>query len=327
MAKRTITHSAMQSFKDCRAKYNYRYLQRLVPVEKREALYFGSAVHAGLEAWFRYGIAEQAIDLAYSFDEIGLENQCKAAELLRAYIEHWHTEPFEVISIERIFEAPLINPATKYPSTYWTLSGKVDGLVRYENSFYILEHKTTSSIDDAYLGRILIDAQIAIYALALSRELGGPVVGAIYDILQKPSIRMKKGESEEEFEARRAALIAKSKTGKSSAKQQIAETEAEFRERLKESITADNFRREIVKFQPEQLVQMEAELWELAADMRTVKTYYKNTSSCTKYGSPCEYLPLCRCNGDLALCEGLYTSQEAHSELKCESKQQEELPW
>ena len=56
-------------------------------------------------------------------------------------------------------------------------------------------------------------------------------------IIKTASLKMKKAETDEEFEARRAELIKKSKTGTSKAQKQLGETPSEFFTRYKAAIT------------------------------------------------------------------------------------------
>lgn len=59
--------------------------------------------------------------------------------------------------------------------------------------------------------------------------------------IQTSALKMKKAETDEEFEARRAELIKKSKTGTSKAQKQMGETREEFFERYKKAITVNYF--------------------------------------------------------------------------------------
>lgn len=309
---KTLTHSMMQCFMDCRQKYQFRYVDEVVPVTSAAALYFGSAVHRGLESWFKYGIKDAAL-LAIECQDMPEPEIIRAKALLEKYIEHWSPEQFEVVEVEYEFATPIRNPSTKRCSRVWKLRGKVDGLVRYNGELFILEHKTTSKCDGAYIDRILIDSQIATYACAIERVIREPVVGAIYDILVKPQTRFKEGETDEQFEARKAALIAKSKTGTSKAQKQERETPEQFRDRVLADITPDSFRREIVRFEADDLRAHQSELWNIAKAMQD-PSIFKNTGNCTKF-SGCPYLTLCRAKGDLACCEGIYEHCRAHAEL------------
>lgn len=314
---RILTYSMMNNFLACRRMYEYRYERNLVPVEKSAALSFGTLVHAGLEFWFKYHNANGAVNAVESLAEkldIDEIEVAKASVLLERYTKFYSLDPFDVEEVEYEFCTPLINPKTKYPSKTFRLSGKVDGIVRMNGKLFILEHKTTSAIDDAYIGRILIDSQISIYANAISYVLNEPVVGAIYDILVKPRTKFKEGETEEQFEARKAELLAKSKTGKTTAKRQERETIEQYKERLNADITDDNFRREIVCFSKEDLREHLAEVWDIGQALRH-PCIFRNTGNCSKYGKPCPYLALCREHGCLDKCDGLYETKAPHEEL------------
>ncbi len=82
----TLTHSMMQCFQDCRQKYQYRYVDEIVPVTSSDALYFGSAVHLGLESWFKYGIKDAAL-LAIECQNMPEPEIIRAKVLLEKYIE------------------------------------------------------------------------------------------------------------------------------------------------------------------------------------------------------------------------------------------------
>lgn len=314
--KKVLTCSSLRSFQTCRCAYDYRFNRSIVPSETSNPIFFGTAVHSALEQWFKTG-SRDAAQTAIMEQGLPVEDYLKASELFDAYANHWHDEPFDVVAVEHEFSLPLINPSTGRRSRLFELRGKVDGVVRDKSSgrLFILEHKTTSAISAEYVDRIMLDQQIAIYADAISRCLKEAVCGAIYDILVKPSIRMKQGETDEEFEARRAELLAKSKTGKTTAKKKEAETALEFRERLRASITPENFRREIVEFDTGKLRDSMAELWAIASDMGKA-VYYKNTGSCAQFGRACPYLSLCRAGGRVEDCGGLYEYRRAHCELK-----------
>lgn len=331
MSRTILTYSALSSFQHCRRKYEYRYLRGLKPMETPEALSLGSTVHEALEVWFAkpntpWSIKANAefrkaaaIDMVLSHNELDNQNLLKAEAMIDGYIQRYPTERFEVVDVELPFKTRIFNPRTNFPMHHYDYAGKIDAVVRLDGKLYILEHKTTSRIDDAYMSRIAIDSQIALYAQALERVLGERVHGAIYDVLQKPSIRMKIAETDEEFEARRQALIAKSKTGKTSAKQRSGETEDEFYTRcMTECSKPESYHREIVQFDKESLDATRIDLIKIVHDMHTAKkadAYYRNTSSCTKWGRPCEYLPLCKANGNVDKCQGLYKKERANEEL------------
>ena len=179
---------------------------------------------------------------------------------------------------EKTFEGPIVNPATGATSRSFILAGKVDGIVRQDGQYFLLEHKTASQIDASYLERLWTDFQITLYAWYLEQTLGITVSGIIYNVLVKAKLRQGKGETEAEFEARRAELIAKSKTGKSSAKRKLSEDDETFQQRLQEKyLEPGMFHREVLYISRDQFEELRAELWELSKamlDARRRDTFY-----------------------------------------------------
>lgn len=334
--KETITYSLLSMFACCHKKCEYRYVNNIVPAATPDYFTFGSAFHKALELWFKPNDLASILDAennspegitrykrdnaigAISQFNLSDEDRIKCEALFDAYISTYSRESFAVIDVEKTFKQPLLSPKGK-ASRFFTLQGKVDALIKENGRYFVMEHKTTSKIDEGYINRILIDSQILIYAIALEKELGIKISGALYDVAQKPLIRMKQEESIEDFEARKAALIAKSKTGKSSATRQKAETEEQFYDRCMNSIGESSFYREYVLFSDEMKSQAIKDIWSISKDYRLCKkegNFYKNTLNCNLFGSSCVYLPLCRCFGNLEQCKDIYTQQEPHKELK-----------
>lgn len=313
---RIITHSATACFQECRVKWDYRYNKEIDTTEPQTALDFGTAIHAGLEFWFKYDIAEGAVQAGVKRGaELGLstEDLCKVQAMLERYTEVYKEEPFEVIAVEKTFNVKLRNPRTLRFSRTYRYQGKIDGLIKKDDAYYILEHKTTSAITDKYIDAIDLKAQIALYAIAMEAE-GYPVRGAVYDILEKPGIRMTQGETEEEFEARKAALIAKSKTGTTKAQRKEAETAEAFLERCREKVTEESFRRVAVTIDIDRKLDAMDNLWKTAKDMLHPQIY-PTSGACVSFGKVCPYLNLCRAHGQLSQCGDEYIYKKANCEL------------
>ena len=88
---------------------------------------------------------------------------------------------------EKTFEGPIVNPATGATSRSFILAGKVDGIVRQDGQYFLLEHKTAAQIDASYLERLWTDFQIILYAWYLEQTLGITVSGIIYNVLVSPA--------------------------------------------------------------------------------------------------------------------------------------------
>lgn len=321
-----ITYSALATFRNCRKRYWWRYVRQLAPIYRDPVLTFGTLWHACTERLDLGDTLDQA--LAFLSDKTPLrqsdDEQRKhyhlCAAMLRAYCRKYADSDVKVIATEKQFTFPIINPATGAASRSFVMAGKVDAIIERAARRYIRERKTTSSLDQAYLEKLWTDFQSQLYAYFVEQADGIKIHGVEYDIAVKAQLKQKEGETLEEFETRRADLIAKSKTGKSSAKQQLAESDEDFAKRLDEKYQdATLMHREDLLFSSSDLDDLRAELWELTQailEARRRDAWYKNTSQCWAYGKPCPYWKLCRNpQGQEFLIETDYQHKPAHEEL------------
>lgn len=322
---KTSTYSMWQTFRNCRKACEWRYIQELVPLTTAHALTFGSLVHAGLQHWHQHGdldgmlalIDQQCLRRTQDADVN--HNWQLARAMLTEYSQCYATEAFRVVALESPFSMAIHNPETGKASRTFQLSGKVDGIVEEDGQYFLLEHKTTSVLDGSYLERLWLDMQIILYSHALERIHGIHIAGVIYNVLCKTRLRQGSGETEAEFAVRRAELLAKSKTGKSSAQRKMPESDVEFQQRLQAKYADPTmFHREVILFTPDQYAELEAELWELTQQYlyaRRRNAFYRNTSQCFAYGRQCAYYPLCRANGAQHVIDTLYERRPSHEEL------------
>jgi hypothetical protein len=319
------TYSMWNLFRNCRKAAQWRYVLELVPLEKDRYLSYGSLIHECLEVWHR------ARDLAAALDVIDRacpnrahqEEQRRvwhlATAMMRGYAARYAQEEFEVVALEKDFVGEIVNPDTGAASRSFTLAGKVDGIVRIGDEHFLFEHKTAAGVDAGYLERLWTDFQITVYAYYVEKALGIRIAGVLYNILVKARLQQSAGETEEEFEARRAELVAKSKTGKSSAKRRLPESDDEFQARLAAKYAEpEMFHRETLYISRDQFATLRSELWELTQaflDARRRDVWYQNTSFCFQYGRPCPYFALCRSGGSPNVLENFYERRPPHEEL------------
>lgn len=329
--KNVLTYSALNTFRNCPRKYKHRYLDHLRRPERPDALAFGSVVHGALELWYRQPVDMPTVTRLYRvFDYIdaqfsqreGDEKQKHQWHVARAmfagYVDRYEQEEFEVIEVEKEFQAEIRNPETNRLSQTFTIAGKADGIVRVGGELYLLEHKTASAITSDYLERLWTDTQIALYSHYL-RELGYPIVGVIYNVLLKTRLKQKAGETEQEFEARRAELAAKNKSGRSTAKRQLPETDEEFRARLHGWYGQPSaFHRERIYLSDDRMAMLQDEVWEITQQYLDAKRRGKwllNTSNCFSFQRPCEYLPYCQSGFSPNVRDNLFEVVAPHEEL------------
>lgn len=326
--KTLLTYSALNTFRNCPRKYKNRYLDNLRPRERPEALSFGSVIHTAIELWYRSSNTESRLRDVLAYIDDAFENRVVdsnqmvqwhlATAMIRGYAERYATEDFEVVEVEKEFVGEIRNPDTGRQSQTFRIAGKVDGIVRCHDGLYLLEHKTASTVDASYLDKLWTDTQIALYCFYL-RELGYPIVGVIYNVLLKSRLKQGKGETQEEYEVRHAELAAKNKSGKSTAKRQMPETDDEFQARLIEWYSRpEAFHREFIYLSEDRLAMLQDEVWEITQqylDARRRGKWLLNTSNCFSYQRPCEYLAYCQSGFNPNVADNLYEIALPNEEL------------
>lgn len=320
------TYSMWSLFRNCRKAVEWRYVHELVPIARDRNLHFGSLMHECLQTWHQNRNLNGVLDLIDRLCPNRLQDEAQrrdwhlATAMMKAYAARYAAEDFEVIALETTFQGTIVNPATSAASRSFVLAGKVDGIVRIGAGHFILEHKTASQLDADYLERLWTDFQITIYAYYVERALGVPITGVIYNILVKAKLQQSKGETEEEFDARRAELLVKSKTGRTTAKRKLPETDEEFQQRLAEKYADPAmFHREMLYLSRDRFDILRGELWELTKaflDARRRGVFYQNTSFCFNYQRPCPYFALCRSNGNSNVIENFYQRVAPNEELR-----------
>lgn len=320
------TYTMWQNFRNCRKACYWRYVRELAPRGSSHAQHLGTVMHDALQRWHQ----DRDLDAVMTFIDQACadrsvdeeQRQCwhGARAMMDGYARRYADESFHVLALEAPFAMPIRNPATGRVSRRFRLAGKVDGIVEEEGRYYLLEHKTTSHLDGDYLERLWLDLQISLYSRALETIHHIPIAGVIYNVLCKAQLKQGKGETEAEFLTRRAELLAKNKSGKTSATRKESESDAAFQQRLR--VKYDDpamFHREVILFTPDQYAELEAELWELTQQFQDALkrgAFYRNTSQCFAYGRPCSYYPLCRAGGAEHIIPALYEQRPAHEELR-----------
>ena len=162
-----LTASMIGSYKRCPRRYELEYIHNLRPTGTSEALEIGTNYHANVEHILRHE----------EYDHSGLAG--KMAEAFEKYIDwrDWQAVP------EQEFRVRI--------SRGFYLKGKLDALTA---DGIPVEHKTTGQSSlEKYIDHLAYDDQIAIYMLITGS------LRATYTIIQKPTIRQGKSETEEEY--------------------------------------------------------------------------------------------------------------------------------
>lgn len=164
----------LTAYDRCPRFFWFRHVAGWTKPEAALPLEFGKAWHAALDYIYtcrmegREPILERAQEvLAQAYDEavppayqLPPRTTEHGHKMLRAYLEHYPTEPFRVLKVEVGFCVPL-------PLGDAQLIGRIDGIIEHESyGLCILEHKTTSVMGTTYLRTFRPNNQVTGYIYA-----------------------------------------------------------------------------------------------------------------------------------------------------------------
>lgn len=318
-----LTESRLKSFRRCPREHHLRYELGYAPTADREALRFGTLIHAGLEAWWleRRGPIESIVEeetmepfaravlamRAKATEETDAFELVKAEELMLGYHVRWESESLEAIAVEAEFRAPLINPATDAPSKTWLRAGKIDVVARDRKMgrTVLIEHKTSSEdigAGSTYWARLRMDGQVSHYFRG-AEALGHDVEACVYDVIGKVKLRPYKATPEAErkyIAAKWNKKLMREEPARLYANQrEFDETPEDFRLRVREDIAAnpDKYyqRGEIVRLEQE-MADHDAEVWQqgrIIRENQLAGRAPKNPEACERYHSLCSFFTFC----------------------------------
>lgn len=170
----------IKDFKGCRRRYELKYIEKLTPVQKAEALEVGTNYHGYLE------ILNSGTPLAGNPDYDGIYT--KELAMAEAYEKYIYPR-FKVKSAEEWVQYEFADGER--------LVGRVDAIAE---DGQIVEHKSSGlDITESYEYNLQWDEQIPAYMLMTGcRKIH-------YTVCRKPTIRQTQKESEEEFFKRMVA--------------------------------------------------------------------------------------------------------------------------
>lgn len=232
-----LSISRVKLFKSCRRAYQLKYIEGLEPVEKSDALQTGLSYHEKLEQLYKDGF----------FD---VTDYTKESAMAMAYKTYIYPE-FTVKSVEDWKSYTLRSGDT--------VVGRLDGIAEDGR---LVEHKTTSQdITEEYEYNLQWDEQLLAYMLMTGQR------EVYYTVCRKPTIRIKKNETEEEFFHRMVEWYDE-------------DTESKIRVML-------------ISRTDEEIEQFRQELEQMDAEMNQTTNFYRNTNHCKCWGRRCEYSSIC----------------------------------
>jgi hypothetical protein len=120
-----LTQSSMRTFRACPRRYQIRYVLRIRPVIKPDALRTGSSVHRGVEVLRKGGSIEDACGALDHEDQYDYQRE---RAMIVGYLARWGDPTGGIVAVERQFEVDLINPDTGKASRTFALAGKMDAI-------------------------------------------------------------------------------------------------------------------------------------------------------------------------------------------------------
>ncbi|HEX5137382.1 MAG TPA: PD-(D/E)XK nuclease family protein [Planctomycetota bacterium] len=303
--------SRLRSFRKCKQREFFEYVEGFRPIDEDENLAFGSLWHAGMDAWWG--------EIAYARDEFALESaldairgkardafaQVRAEELLAGYDARWREETvraFDVRSIEVEFRAGLLNPDTLRTSRTWILGGKVDKCIatRDGNVPGIVEHKTSSddvSPGSPYWQKLEMDHQVSNYYVG-AETFGFRPEFCLYDVVLKPGQKPLKATPPDKRKYKADGTLYANQ-------RENDETPEEYRGRVREAIEAEPerfFVRAEIPRTDAMLKDFLADVWDEGLAMRQVHRRGRaprNPDACHAYGT-CPFWSACSTKTDPA---------------------------
>lgn len=172
-----LDNTIRSTFVTCPRKYYWRHIENLQPAHGSTSLRFGSAWHAGLEAFYkalqRNDTYSDCLVAASNAATEEFENQTKTFNfyddyrtietLLQALVQYADTyytdkDNFKILEVERIFAVPVTDSVT--------FTGKIDLIIEMSGQRWIMEHKTTSESIPIQQKKINRDPQLLGYVYA-----------------------------------------------------------------------------------------------------------------------------------------------------------------
>ena len=155
-----VSYSLLNTFRNCRKLTEFKYVKGYDPYKKSKALAFGLIIHECLEIWHNtrdFNQVLEQLDKHYNDrtqDAFEMDTFLKAKAMLYGYAKRYHADDFEIVFLEREIKIPVWDMTTLQVIPNVKLVGRIDGVVKYQGDYYLLEHKTTSKIENNYKDRL-----------------------------------------------------------------------------------------------------------------------------------------------------------------------------
>ena len=195
------------TFAECRKKFDLSFNKKIVPRKLPKTLQIGSLFAKGI--FYLHKGGEIAVCCA-NVDFIAEQLELRATN--QEHINEIETDKITTIAMligyEQHFMEQKLNILPEYHikipiQKKYIYIMRLDGRVKtHEKENWVLELKTTASIQKNQIERLPCDFQLKSYCWGLQKWTWKKVKGILYRFIRKPSIKQKQNETIEQFQKR-----------------------------------------------------------------------------------------------------------------------------
>lgn len=205
-----VSYSSITEFQNCRKRYYFSRILGYTYKYQQPQFAIGQFFHLGLNNI--YAKKKNPIDRTLKVYKITLkmwekklmlpptkrEEFYRFEAILYGMLKAYAAKYKSFIKKTKLFGSEIeINYTTKQGTLF---VGNVDNILIIKDKYYLHEVKTTKSLTMDYVKGIKTDLQAAFYMNAFNKSRKDiKISGLIYDVIMKPSIRLKKTETEQAF--------------------------------------------------------------------------------------------------------------------------------
>ena len=161
---KTISESKYQTFKQCKLKYRYRYVDRLPEPEESntDALHFGSYIHKILEDGVNAKTQEELVQIAEEVKgtyKVSEKYDGKDLKCIQNFLK-FNEQLEDTVACELVFEVPVKDDIT--------LNGVIDRVIKGKDGGYLIIDYKTSKREKSKV-ELYQDSQLKGYVYAISK--------------------------------------------------------------------------------------------------------------------------------------------------------------
>jgi len=194
MSSLVLSYSQIKTWKQCRKKWHYKYMEGLEPIQRIQKVEIGKYGHHLLEAYYKGADLEQVSqeywdektkDMFQEEEEPFIEVREQSEDLVKRYINNYGREnEWEIQAVEEKFKVNIPTHKGNLSRNY--LRGILDLIVQDETGeLWLVDHKFTSIDLDKYEDGLVLDEQANYYLWALRELLQvDGIAGIIFNLVK-----------------------------------------------------------------------------------------------------------------------------------------------